>query len=51
MLRACLDEHRVAFLDGNRFAFDIEHPCAFDDDIDLIVGVRLLAVGSGATST
>ncbi len=45
MVRARLDEDRVALLHGNFLAFDGEHTGALEHDVDLVVVVRLLAVG------
>ena len=48
---ACLDEGRVSFTNQHRLAFDFEDPGPLEDDVHLVVGVRLLPVRSGATST
>ena len=51
MVCAGFDEHGRAFRYRKRLPLDLEHPVPFHDDVDLVVFVRLLAVGSGATST
>ena len=45
MVGACLDKERVAFGDRKRLSVDVERPAAPQDDVDLVVVVRLLAVG------
>ena len=47
MVRLSLDEDCVALLHGHGLPLDVEDPLAFQDDVDLVVLVRLLAVGLG----
>lgn len=42
-----LDEDGTAFLHRNLLPLDLEHTAAFEDDVDLVVHVGLLAVGLG----
>jgi hypothetical protein len=44
---AGLDENRGAFANGNLLTLDIQHAVAFEDHVELIVLVRLLAVRLG----
>src|SRR5438270_6458175 len=45
VLDAGFDEDRLSNLDRNALVADLEHAGAFEADVDLVVGVRLLAVG------
>ena len=47
MLGAGLDEHGVALGELHRLALHLERAAALEDDVDLVVGVRLLPVGLG----
>ena len=47
MLGAGGDEDRVALAELDRLAFDLQRAAALDHDVDLVVLVRLLAVGLG----
>ncbi len=47
MIRARLDEDGVALLHRHRLALDVEDALSLEDDVDLVVLVRLLAVGLG----
>ena len=51
MLCASRNEVHRPLAERKLLPLDIEDSSAFEDDIDLVVGMRLLAVGSGATST
>ena len=44
MLGACLDEHSVTFGHRKDLTLDFERAASFEDDVDLVVGVRLLRV-------
>jgi hypothetical protein len=44
MLGAGLDEDGVAFGHGKNLTFDFERAASFDDDVNLVIGVRLLRV-------
>lgn len=44
MLGACLDEQGVAFGHRKVLTLDFQRAASFDDDVDLVVGVRLLGV-------
>ena len=41
------DEHRLALDEVDLLVFDLERAGALEDDVDLVVLVRLLAVGLG----
>ena len=45
------NEDRVAFPQINLLAFDVKRSSAVKDDVDLVVEVRLLMIGLGATRT
>jgi hypothetical protein len=45
MVGAGFDENRVALLHRHWLAFDLEHAASLEDDVDLVVLVRLLVVG------
>ena len=47
MLGAGGHEHRVALAQLGLRPFDVEHAVSLEDDVDLVVLVRLLAVGLG----
>src|SRR5262249_29961563 len=47
VLRAGLDEHGAAFAHRPFLALDLEHAAAFEDDVELVAVVRLVAVGLG----
>jgi len=48
VLGAGLDEDGRAFGHRHRFLLYLEHPASFEDDVDLVVFVGLLAVGFGS---
>jgi len=39
------DERRVTFVKLEMLSLDVEHSCAFEHDVDLVVCVRALVVG------
>ena len=45
MLGSGFDEDRGALSDGNLFSLDFEDACALEDDVELVVLVRLLSIG------
>jgi hypothetical protein len=45
MLGSGFDEDRGALSDGNLFSLDFEDACALEDDVELVVLVRLLPIG------
>jgi hypothetical protein len=51
MFRSCLDEDRAPLAHRNLLALDLQNTCPLEDHVELIVFVRLLPVGSGATRT
>ena len=51
MFGACRNEGRLALVDGDGVAFDGQLAAAFEDDVELVVGVGALMVWLGATST
>ena len=51
MLGAGFDERGRAFRDRERLVLDLDYAVPLQDDVDLVVFVRLLSVGCGATST
>jgi hypothetical protein len=44
MVCARLHEDGAALFDGNLLPLDLQHTCALEDDVDLVVLVRLLPV-------